>query len=147
MKLTSWDLELIFTPLLHPNVEALSYPYSFIDIDGKDMWGYHYSTRDFCRGLVDEEPCSPEDFPRNIADYYWIQEGENDGEAWQCLCKLKNGCYVFYSASCDYTGFDCQGGMIMFISKNKERVFYECMDARSRELCIKEKLLLDFTKK
>jgi hypothetical protein len=145
MILSNWDLEIIYIPLINPNIDGLSYPFSFVDIDGKDMWGYNYSTRDFCRGLVDEEPCNPDDFPKNIQEYYWIQEGENDEQAWVCLCKLTNGSYVFYSARCDYTGFDCQGGMIMFISKNKERIFYECMDATSRDACIKQKLYLDFS--
>lgn len=144
-KLSVWDLEIIFTPLTNHKLWDLSYPFSFINKKDDELWGYQYSTADFCRGLVDEELCDPGNFPKNIRDYYWIQEGENDGKSWLCLCRLKNGCYVFYSASCDYTGFDCQGGMIMFISNSKERIFYECMDKITREACIKEKLYLDFS--
>jgi hypothetical protein len=58
------------------------------------------------------------DFPYNIAHYYWIHEGQNDEEPWLTLCRLKNGVYVFYKGECDYTGFDCQGSMELYASKN-----------------------------
>jgi hypothetical protein len=145
MSLSTWDLEIIFTPLINTRLRSLQYPFSFINNKPLQECG-EYSLKDFCRGLVDEESCDPENFPSNILEYYWIYDGENDGEAWYCLCKLKNSCYVFYKASCDYTGFDCQGSMIMFISKNKEKLFYEALNNFERELCIKEKLYLDFSR-
>jgi hypothetical protein len=57
-------------------------------------------------------------FPDNIAEYYWISEGENDEKPWLVLCKLTNGVYVFYKGECDYTGFDCQGHMKIYASKD-----------------------------
>jgi hypothetical protein len=57
-------------------------------------------------------------FPDNIAEYYWISDGENDEKPWMTLCKLTNGVYVFYKGECDYTGFDCQGHMKIYASKD-----------------------------
>lgn len=125
------ELELCFTSLSKPRVKALKYPFKWI--------GTEFSLEDFCRGFVDEEPGDPGNFPNNITEYYWIKEGENDYESWDCLCKLDNGYYAYYTASCDYTGFDCQGEMLMFISKNKERLFYEGMNLITRIQCIKDK--------
>ena len=58
------------------------------------------------------------DFPNNITHYYWIHEGENDEEPWLAVCRLDNGVYVFYKGECDYTGFDCQGSMRIYASKD-----------------------------
>lgn len=58
------------------------------------------------------------EFPDNIAEYYWISEGENDERPWLTLCRLTNGVYVFYKGECDYTGFDCQGHMKIYASKD-----------------------------
>ncbi len=127
----------VFTPISEPNKALLEYPFSFID--DHDNFGWTYKTKDFCKGLPDEEPLNCGDFPKNITEYYWIHEGENDEEPWMCLCKLSNDCYVFYSASCDYTGFDCQGGMEMIISKDKERLFTMGLTDKQRQMCIDEK--------
>ena len=58
------------------------------------------------------------EFPDNITEYYWISEGENDERPWMTLCRLTNGVYVFYKGECDYTGFDCQGHMKIYASKD-----------------------------
>ena len=102
------------------NLRALQYPFSFINDD------IYYKPEKICTGLVEEEPIKPGNFPNNILEYYWIHEGENDGmgddEAWHLFCKIKaedgENAYVYYTASCDYTGFDCQGSMRMYISRN-----------------------------
>jgi hypothetical protein len=104
-----------FTPLENPKIDKLNYPFSFI--------GEEYEIADICRGFVDEPPVDPGDFPNNIIEYYWIYEGENDGDAWECVCKLANDAYVFYSGSCDYTGFDCQGGMELHISMDRRKIY------------------------
>jgi hypothetical protein len=129
----------VFIPITTPNKALLEYPFSFIGDE------HLYIPQTLCRGLPDEEPLNCGDFPNNITEYYWIHEGENDEEPWMCLCKLSNepgsegDRYVFYSASCDYTGFDCQGGMEMIISKDKERLFTMGLTDRQRQMCIDEK--------
>lgn len=35
-------------------------------------------------------------------------DGENDGESWIAVFKLKDGAFAYLEAGCDYTGWDCQ---------------------------------------
>jgi hypothetical protein len=51
---------------------------------------------------------------------YFVQVGENDGDAWIFLVKHQNGYYIYFNAWCDYTGFDCQGGKVTEYSKSWE---------------------------
>ncbi len=87
----------------------MEYPYSYIHSGDYDV-------------TPDDIPGEPQedvgDFPNNIEHYYWIHGGENDEEPWMTLCRLTNGVYVFYKGECDYTGFDCQGSMELYASKN-----------------------------
>ena len=46
--------------------------------------------------------------------------------------KRKNGKYAFYTAWCDYTGFDCQGGMKLYISSNINVLIKMAMDEKQR---------------
>lgn len=90
-----------------PNPDALVYPFESIELNLYDIDP---------RPIIGHESAPIGNFPKNIAYYYWIHEGENDGESWYCLCKLTNGSYVYYTARCDLTGFDCQGDMILWSS-------------------------------
>ncbi len=96
-----------------PNVEelidALDYPYGFIR-----NGDYTNETNDI-PGQPTEDVGN---FPDNVEHYYWISPGANDEVPWMALCKLKNGVYVFYKGECDYTGFDCQGSMELYASKD-----------------------------
>jgi hypothetical protein len=127
-------MDIVFTPLSNPKIKSLEYPFSFIE---NDILAYIPS--EFSRGFPDEEPIEVNEFPKNIVEYYWIKEGENDGDDWSCLCKLDNGAYAYYNASCDYTGFDCQGGMLLFVSRNKEKLFNEGMPEYAQRECLKMK--------
>ena len=65
------------------------------------------------------------DFPKNILEVYWYEEGENDVRPWQFIGKVryKNKFkYVYYIADSDYTGFDCQGEMKLYVSKSLNRL-------------------------
>lgn len=129
-------LRAIYTPLAKPNLEALEFPFGFVNSSYLDM----YKMSEIARGFVDEEVCDVGDFPKNIAEYYWIHEGERDEEAWHLLCRLDNGLYAYYCASCDYTGFDCQGMMRLFVSRNALRIFEEAMTKATQTYCMREKL-------
>ena len=72
------------------------------------------------------------DFPNNISKYIWGEEGENDFVDWILLCKLSNGKYAYYTAWCDYTGFDCQGGMKLYISSKLKTLVKMAMDDKNR---------------
>jgi hypothetical protein len=79
--------------------------------------GELYDIDEFMRTLpVDTVLSEPGDFPNNIEEFYWIKEGAHDEEFWEAVGKLTNGSYFFYTAGCDYTGFDCQGTMKLILS-------------------------------
>lgn len=56
-------------------------------------------------------------FPTQIREFLWVHEGENDADPWLALGILENGIYFFYKGECDYTGFDCQGNMILYSAR------------------------------
>jgi hypothetical protein len=37
-----------------------------------------------------------------------VWQGENDGDDWRWVVRLKDGRYAFIQGGCDYTGWDCQ---------------------------------------
>ena len=62
-------------------------------------------------------------FGRDLEELYYYQEGENDESPWILIGKLKivDKTYFFHlDASCDYTGFDCQGGGVVTIESTFE---------------------------
>ena len=133
------EFELLSTPIAEPDKAALTYPFSFIAGSEEESWCPTYNVDEWSEGLIGEDKCDAGKFPDNIVEFYWLHEGHNDEDAWECLCKLDNGNYAFYTAWCDYTGFDCQGGMKLIVSKDLKRLFYEGLTERSRALCLKEK--------
>jgi len=72
-------------------------------------------------------------FPDNIKTYIWGREGENDEKSWLLLCQLDNGYYAYLEAWCNYTGFDCQGGMKLYCSKEFHILVEMAMDDTARE--------------
>ena len=127
----SIHIALVFTPIPAPEMAILEYPFSFIREDGNG-----WSANDFSDGLLGDEKCDAGKFPNNITEFYWVSEGCNDEAPWELLCKLDNGNYAFYSAWCDYTGFDCQGGMKLIVSQDKTRLFYEGLTESQRAKCL-----------
>ncbi len=130
----SEEIALVFTPILTPTLAVLDYPFSFIS--NKEGGDDLYYVKDFCKGIIGEEPCDPGRFPHNIVEFYWIHEGAHDEEAWACLCRLDSGYYAFYVARCDYTGFGCQGEMILYVAHDKELLFYQGLTQAQREYCL-----------
>jgi len=45
---------------------------------------------------------------------FFHQYGCNDEDAWIFIIKRPDNIYVYFTASCDYTGFDCRGGGDIF---------------------------------
>lgn len=56
-------------------------------------------------------------FPSSITGYLYYQIGHCDEESWILLGLLDNGLFFQFEASCDYTGFDCQGGMSLYLGR------------------------------
>lgn len=103
----------------------IEYPYSFIP--------ELYNVQDILRTIPTEDTqADAGTFPSNIQKHYWIVEGENDGDEWKSLGKLKNGNYFFFTAACDYTGFDCQGWMRLWVSKSFQTILDHAMSKEDR---------------
>jgi hypothetical protein len=95
---------------------SCDYPFAFFD---------DYFKRPICPKRVPMESHQSYDvgnFPENIKTVFWCHEGENDEDGWSLLAQLENGLYIYFYAWCDYTGFDCQGGMELWASSSYENL-------------------------
>jgi hypothetical protein len=119
----------------HQSVNASWYDYPFSTI--KDDSGYldNFSTFSIYTQLIGQPNTGGKigNFPDNIKTYIWGREGENDEQSWLLLCQLDNGYYAYLEAWCDYTGFDCQGGMKLYCSKELHILVEMAMDDTARE--------------
>jgi len=65
-------------------------------------------------------------FPNNIIEVFWYEEGENDVKPWQFIGKVKyknKFKYIYYIADTDYTGFDCvNSDMKLYVSHSLNRL-------------------------
>lgn len=107
--------------------EIMEYPFSYI---GRDEWGCDYALADIVRPIMVEteaEAADAGDFPKNIKDFFWVRGGERDGDSWLAAGQLTNDNYFFYTGGCDYTGFDCQGGMNLWVSKSWKNIVDHAM--------------------
>lgn len=109
----------VYPPQKNPNIESLEYPFSFIHTNENDE-DEGYDINDMIIPMPGEPEEEAGDFPNNIQKYLWVYEGANDEEPWLALVQLDNGNYAFYRGECDYTGFDCQGAMELYVSKSLE---------------------------
>lgn len=64
----------------------------------------------------------------------FAQEGENDGDSWIIVALHQNGYYILFDASCDYTGFDCQGGGLVLYTKSASDMYEFGFDQWMRDL-------------
>ena len=85
-------------------------------------------------GFVDPTPEQMGDFPKNIQHYYWISEGKNDTHPWRALVRLSTGLFVFLEASCNFSGFECQGDIHVYGAEKIQTLINNAMseDARQR---------------
>lgn len=74
--------------------------------------------------LTEKHSLDKIDFTTDLDKLYFYQEGCNDEDPWILIGKLhkcekfKNGLYFHFKASCDFTGFDCQGGGIISLESD-----------------------------
>lgn len=69
----------------------------------------------------------------DVAEILAIDDGCNDEESWVGLFRLKDGRYAFLSASCDFTGWDCQAGGHAFVGGDLESMVRYGLGAEDRE--------------
>jgi hypothetical protein len=144
MKIILNNKEKDLKPIKNFNLEGFEYPFEvmFWDNRVKNKETKKYETvpgfpSDYLRNIPGEKECGIGDFPKNIKRCYFIQEGENDGIPWNLLCYLDNGVYVYMSAWCDYTGFDCQGEIILWSSKKIQTLIDMALSNEDRHSLMK----------
>ena len=127
--------------------KAFEYPFSFITYsfgdyifsynskkdnfkEDENHWGYDIREiyrKMFNKNLKQENiDLDKINFPANINKIYWYSEGINDEKPWDLIAKINYGKkghkYIYYTAWADYTGFDCRGGMTLYISGTLNRI-------------------------
>ena len=112
-------------------LNMFSNPFHFIDNTEQ------YSVTNIFRPLFGQKTTYTGSFPNDIKNFIWCQEGVNDDKPWLLLCQLESGLYAYFQASCDYTGFDCQGGMSLYVDESVDTLVEMAMDTDDRELYVK----------
>ncbi len=81
------------------------------------------------------------DFPNNIQDYFWINDGKNDTHPWYLLARLNNGTHVFLEANCGFSGFECTGQIHLYAADSIQALYDHAMGegARFRFACCFDK--------
>jgi hypothetical protein len=114
-----------------------------------------FDKADKCQVNENEEYYKPTIKPKDLLNIdtwkkiYYYQEGENNWKEWIIACKNKDNVYVYFRASCDYTGFDCQGGGDVSYSKDRNTFWNYCLDQFGRNLILAEngiKIKIDIPK-
>lgn len=60
---------------------------------------------------------------QDIARVFSYQKGVNGEDSWIMYGELEDGSVFHFRGSCDFTGFECQGGGVMIIAPNWENLF------------------------
>lgn len=88
----------------------------------------------------------PGRFPACVKHLYWHREGENDYYSWLVFGKLKNDIYFHLIAACDYTGFDCQGFINIYLAKNMNDIVRYAINDQVRHEILGSKKIMDWSK-
>jgi hypothetical protein len=83
-------------------------------------------------GFADPTPEELGDFPKNIQDYFWLDDGLKDEHPWRALCRLTTGLFVYVRASCTYSGFECMGGISIYAAKHPQTLVDHGMTEEDR---------------
>ncbi len=91
-----------------------------------------YRVKTIVRPVVGVAELDAGDFPNNIREYYWINDGKNDEHPWYVLGRLTNDTYFYFAASCGFSGFECQGQMALYLANDLQTLYDHGMDAAAR---------------
>lgn len=58
----------------------------------------------------------------DVEEVLAFADGAKDEESWLMLGKTSGGLFFYMTAWCDYTGWDCQSGGSIYVSRSKERL-------------------------
>jgi hypothetical protein len=100
------------------------------DYDWEEAFKYANPTQRV-RGAVADVPLTY--FDRDdVLSIIASDEGENDGNNWIMLGRLKDDRLFFLEAGCDYTGWDCHAGGSSYVSMTAEDLINFAMDKKDR---------------
>jgi hypothetical protein len=91
-----------------------------------------YRLKTIVRPIVGVAEMDAGDFPNNISEYFWINDGKNDEYPWYVLGRLATGAYFYFVASCTFSGFDCSGGMALYLATDLQTLYDNGMEAAAR---------------
>ena len=91
-----------------------------------------YRIKSIQRSIIGVADKDVGDFPKNIQEYYWINDGKNDEYPWYVLGGLGNGVYFYFAASCTFSGFDCSGSMHLYAADDLQTLYDHGMDGAAR---------------
>lgn len=94
------------------DLSGFDYPFMFI----RNRYGGYVLSEINTRLITETEILSCENFPDNIRHIFWAHPGVHDEYPWLLLVLLNNNFFAYYSANCDYSGFDCRGSMNLHVS-------------------------------
>lgn len=97
------------------------------DYDWKEAFTYAQTTKTATN-------CAKEGFAiDDVAEVLKTSPGENDGDSWLMVGRLKDGRFFFLDAWCDYTGWDCQAGGDAQVADTLDNLIRYGMDERGRD--------------
>lgn len=67
---------------------------------------------------------------------YFFQPGESDGDSWILVVQNFEDEFIYFNASCCYTGFGVVGGGTFTHSKNWKHFWNNCLDHEGRSLLL-----------
>jgi len=86
-------------------------------------WEHAFYEANQRRDAVGEYPPSSAGFTReDVADILYSDEGENDGAPWIGVFRLNDGRFLYVTAGCDYTGWDCQASGSSAVASTLEQL-------------------------
>ena len=91
-----------------------------------------YRVKTIVRSIPGVEALEAGDFPNNIREYYWINDGKNDEYPWYVLGRLANDAYFYFVASCNFSGFECEGQMALYLANDLQTLYDNGMEAATR---------------
>lgn len=83
-------------------------------------------------GVADPTPEELGDFPRNIQDYYWLEDGLNEEYPWCALMRLTTGLYIYVKASCAFSGFEKTGDIAIYAANHPQTLIDYGMSQEDR---------------
>lgn len=115
------------TPELYENSD---WQYVFEYSSGRDESGNGGQTPEHV--LVNECDTAPFD-TEDVARVLHMAEGDNDGEPWVIVVRLRDGRFGYIKAGCDYTGWDCRAGGTSYVARSLDLIERFACDESDRK--------------